>query len=282
LYDYLENSIESIKGQRQLAIFLVIVFISAIIIIEMNRWALFPESLSRFLPSKHLAAVELIFTLSLLFELLSLVFTLAHSVSISLGKQFEILSLVLIRDIFKEFSHFDEPLHWEQISQSLDAILASAIGALLIFVILGFYYRALKHRPITKDEKDKVSFIIAKKMIALLLFFSFCAVLIYYFILYLQTGEAGEPFQAFYTVLIFSDVLIMLISMQYGSTYLVVFRNSGFAVATVLIRLAFITPVVVGAFLGVGSALFVLGLVVAYNYFSPSVNEAGAPTRMTG
>ena len=64
-----------------------------------------------------------------------------------------------------------------------------------------------------------------------------------------------------------ADILIVLFSVRYSSTYRVVFRNSGLAVSTVLLRLALSAPVPVNAALGVAAALFATGLTLAYNAF---------------
>jgi hypothetical protein len=71
-------------------------------------------------------------------------------------------------------------------------------------------------------------------------------------------------FEEFYTMLVFSDILIVLISLRYSSNYIIAFRNSGFAVSTVLIRLALIAPVTMTAVLGVIAMLFNLGVLLAY------------------
>jgi hypothetical protein len=81
-------------------------------------------------------------------------------------------------------------------------------------------------------------------------------------------------FNTFYTVLIFSDVLIVLISLRYSATYHVVFRNSGYAAATVMIRLALAGPRYLGTALGVAAALYNLGVAAAYNYVTPAVQES--------
>ncbi len=89
--------------------------------------------------------------------------------------------------------------------------------------------------------------------------------------------ETFQFFEVFYTVLIFSDILLVLISLRYNSTYSVVFRNSGFAVATVLIRLALTAPPFYNVGLGVGAAILSLGLAYIYNNFAlhppPSEDE---------
>jgi hypothetical protein len=67
------------------------------------------------------------------------------------GKQFEIFSLILLRQSFKDFSELPEPLEWPTSPDIVFHILSSAGGALFIFAILVAYYRMLQQRPITTD-----------------------------------------------------------------------------------------------------------------------------------
>lgn len=275
LFDWVELHLESKQGLKFFATTLVSFFVLAITVIELNRWQLLPEPFASLFSRSHLAAIEHAFNLLLALEVVSLILSLSHSVTKSMGKQFEILSLILLRDTFKEFSHFSEPLIWAEIVPSLGNIIASAIGALLIFVVIGFFYKTLCSRPISTDEKVRSHFILAKKMIALLLLFSFvgiCAVDLWG---YFTLGLPENAFTSFYTLLIFSDVLIVLISLRYSAQYHVSFRNSGYAVATVLIRLALLAPIYIGAIIGVGTAVFALGISMAYNAFAPKMEDPG-------
>jgi uncharacterized membrane protein len=77
-----------------------------------------------------------------------------------------------------------------------------------------------------------------------------------------------SPFVSLYSLLIFTDVLLVLLSLRYSSSYHVAFRNSGFAVSTVMIRVALIAPPLVGAGLGAATALFTLAVTLAYNHFA--------------
>lgn len=274
ILDRLEQSWESATGQVRIGTVLVGGFILGLLVVEINRRGLIPSPFSSYIPVKHLVVIAQVFTLLLFFEVISLIFSFVHSVSVSMGKQFEVLSLVLLRDVFKEFSHFTEPLEWNQIQPFLFPIISSAIGALLIFVILGFYYRLYHSQPITNDEKDKQSFIDAKKVIALFLLIALLIIVLHDLWYYFSTRKPNQTFETFYTVLVFSDILIMLVSMRYGSSYRVAFRNSGFAAATVMIRLALISPPHYAALIGVGSALFVLGISLNYKYYKPSMYQA--------
>jgi hypothetical protein len=79
------------------------------------------------------------------------------------------------------------------------------------------------------------------------------------------TGDEKSFFEVFYTLLIFADVLIVLISLRYSVAYAVVFRYFGFAVATVLTRLALTAPRMVDAGLGVTATIFAIALTWVYN-----------------
>jgi len=187
-----------------------------------------------------------------------------------MGKQIEVLSLVLLRDVFKEFSNFSEPISWAQAKPFILPMISSAIGALALFFILSFYYRIYHCRPISNDINDTKNFIKIKKNIAFFLLTSFITILVYEAFLYLKTGEPNKAFETFYTILIFSDILIILVSMRYSTNYIITFRNSGFAVATVFIRLALISPAPFNALIGIGSALFVMGIGLNYKYYKPT------------
>ena len=86
-------------------------------------------------------------------------------------------------------------------------------------------------------------------------------------------------FEAVYTLLILSDVLLVFVSLRATTVYAVVFRNSAFAAATVFMRLGLTAPPPVNAVLGLGSALFALGLTHAYNFY---VTGARRPETLPG
>lgn len=270
LFDWVELHLESRQALKFFATVLVSFFVVAIVVIELNRRQLMPDPFASLFSRSHLAAIEHAFNLLLALEVVTLILSLPHSVTKSVGKQFEILSLILLRDTFKEFSHFSEPLSWVEIAPSLGNIVSSAVGSLLIFVVLGFFFNAQCSHPITTDDKVRSHFILAKKMIALLLLISFAGICLVDLWGFFASGLPENAFASFYTLLVFSDVLIVLISLRYSSQYQVSFRNSGYAVATVLIRLALIAPPTIGAVIGVGTTLFALGISLAYNAFAPT------------
>lgn len=273
-FEQLERWWEDSGTQRLLGSLLVATFLGSLLVIDLaiRGWIPWFPGFER--PKNHFYAVEVAFTLLLLIEVASLILVLERSVSSAVGKQIEILSLILLRQSFKEFIYFEEPIRWEQVRESLVPMVSDAVGALLVFVVLGFYYRMQRHIPITTDADEQANFIAAKRFVALALLVFFVVVGLTELFVGLREGRLPLFFDQFYTILIFTDVLIVLISLRYSTTYHVVFRNSGYALATVFIRLALIAPPPFNAVLGLGVALFVVGLTLAYNAMAPALVRA--------
>lgn len=263
LFDPLHHIWEHEKLHRKISVTLVLFFLVSLICIELNRQALLPALLSSVIPTNHFFAVQAAFTVVLILEVISLVFTIPCSFSRSVGKQFEILVLILMRNAFKELSYFPEPISFHGNEQAIMHILSDGFGALLIFALLGYYYvvqsRASDDRM---QPTDLYSFVAAKKGIALVLL----AIFFFMGINSTIATVAGLPhtdfLHNFYTILILTDILVVLISQCYQPSFYAVFRNSGFALATLIIRIALAAPPFFNVLLGVAAAAFAILLTI--------------------
>lgn len=217
-------------------------------------------------------AIEIAFTLLLIIELLSLVFILPKSVAKSVGKQFELLSLIFIRSGFKEFGHLHQ-LTWNEIPVELYHMFAYAFAALAIFVIMGFNYKMQMHSSLKINETDQKEFFQTKKTLALMLLIAFLGIGFNDIIHLVQFGEYQHSFDKFYSVLIFSDIIIVLIALRYTLSYYRIFRYSAFVLATIFIRLALTTEIYINIIIGVSAAIFVMLLTASYNYFLKSLPD---------
>jgi hypothetical protein len=270
LYDAMERWWEAPSTVRRIGTVLVTGFIVSLVVIELNRRGLLPAGISRAMTSSHLGAIYFAFTLLLFVEVAGLVFALPRSVADSVGKQFELLALILVRKCFLELAQVAEPISWATTRDHVPVIAADLGGSLLIFIAVGLYYRAQRHMPITTGPDDRAGFMAAKKLVALLLMVAFVALLARDAYRLAGGGGTESFFETFYTILIFSDILLVLLSLRYTSRFAVVFRNSGFAASTVLIRLALTAPPFVNAAMGLGAVVFALGLSLAYDRFAPA------------
>jgi len=271
VFAWLHDRWESRRVQRALATALVALFIGALLLIEARRRGWLPDSLAAHVPTNHFYSVQLAFTLLLGIEVIGLVFGLSGSTANTMGRQFEILSLILLRQSLKELVHFPEPIYWDAVRDAIPRMAADASAAVLIFALVGVFYRLQRVTESQLSEEERANFTASKEVVALVLL----AIFAY---LALETvgaipGGTIAPasqraeyfFEQFYTVLVFADILVVLLALRHSFAYDLVLRNSGFAAATVLIRLALTAPPFVNGALGVGATLLGIALTWAYN-----------------
>jgi hypothetical protein len=260
LFDPLQTFYEQEHLHRKISVALVFLFIGSLVVIELNRQGLLPSGMAAILPENHLYAVHTAFTVILVLEIISLIFILPCSFSRSLGKQFEVLSLFFIRGTFKELSYFPEPLRYEGNVDNILHILANGFGALLIFALLGVYYKIQKQSEEDGRHFDLYGFVASKKAISLLLLVSFASMGGYSLYQTLRGIEHPDFLHEFYTLLILTDILIVLISQCFHPSAKMIFRNSGYALSTLVIRIALIAPPPFNVLLGSAALVFAIFL----------------------
>jgi hypothetical protein len=260
LFDRVNAWWERSSTQRAAGVALVLAFVVALAAAELARRGVLPWG-GGGRPS-HFRAVEVAFTLLLALELVALVLALARSVAASVGKQLELLALILLRKAFVEVAHMGEPVAWAEAAPRVPGAVADMAGALLVFVLAEVFARVQRHRAIAAGD-DQAAFVAAKKCVALALLAGLAsggaAAVVE-----LARGGAPAFFEVCFTVLIFSDVLLVLLSLAASADHRVVFRNSGFAAATVVMRLALTAPRFVNVLLAVAAALYAVLVSVVY------------------
>ncbi len=281
IFDPLQTFYEQENLHRKISIALVFLFLCSLAIIELNRQLLLPANLAAIIPKNHFFAVHAAFTVILILEVISLIFVLPCSFSRSLGKQFEILSLILIRNAFKELSYFAEPITYQGNEEKILHILASGFGALLIFALLGVYYKIQKRSEEDGRSIDLYGFVASKKAISLLLLLSFVAMGCYSAYLTVRGVEHPDFFHGFYSQLILTDILIVLVSQCFHPSAKMIFRNSGYALSTLMIRIALVAPVYFNVMLGTAAIGFaiLLSLVSQHLFLPPQKALAGGRGR---
>lgn len=264
-YNYLYKIWVKHSTHKAIGSILIYAFLGGLMLAELARHDLLPIPELNQNIHNHFFAVELAFTLVLLTELLALIFVIPRSISRAVGKQFEILSLILLRSAFKEFSYFAEPISWSSVSDPIFKMIADAFGALILFIVIGYYYKILKRNRLTDNENDHEQFKAFKKLIALFLIFVFVVIgWLDIWNLFFE-GVYHSSFNVFYTVLIFCDILVVLIATRYTFDYFKIFRYSAFVLTTVFIRISLTAPPIINAALGIIAAILTLGLTIAFN-----------------
>mgnify|MGYP005870723591 FL=1 len=107
-YDKLHLQWESPRASKLISNIVLIAFLVGLLVALMSHFNLLPSSFQL----NIFFSLELAFNVLLIFEAMSLVFLFPDSVADSVGKQFEIISLILFRDAFKEFGHCLGGVSW--------------------------------------------------------------------------------------------------------------------------------------------------------------------------
>lgn len=271
IFDWLHVAWENCATQRRVALAILWVYLCAMLGIELNRQGLLPPRLGMLVPDNHFYAIHLAFTLILGLEVMSLIFIIPRSLSQSIGKQFELLTLILLRNAFKELSNLPEPVSVMESMQSVLHIGISGLGALSVYLCLGLYRRmARRNIHFIHTPELRMRYVLSKKLLALALFGIFAVTAIRDLTLFVRTGADQHFFETLYTVLIFADIAMVLIAQLYMPAFHAVFRNSGFVIATLLMRLALSASPLWNPAIGLFAALFMLALTWCTNRFMPA------------
>jgi len=197
---------------------------------------------------------------------MEMIFSLGESVANSVARHLQVYALVLLRDAFSELAGFPEPIRVTgEYAREVGVMATDAAGAILLFVCAAFFSRMQRHVPITLDTLGGRRFVEIKKVIALGLVVVL-AVLSFRDLYSLLWGEKTHRlFDTFFTILVFVDVLLAVVSLGITDNPAIIFRNFGFAFAAILLRLAIASPEFVRPALGLAGGLTAIAVTVAYN-----------------
>ena len=221
-------------------IHLVLIFLKAQGIIFFSP--LYPE-----LFNDPISAIYTPFSLILIYEIYLLLFYLPRSFTSCVSKQFEIISLIVIRKIFKDIPQMDLADNWMSSSHNLELIV-DLLGFLILFLLIFLFNKSKQRLPKQAVENSRLlNFIVSKKIVSVLLFGVLGVMLLstlsqWIFDVFNQQNILNLDslfFNQFFTLLILADVVILLISFRYTEEYSKLIRNTGFIIATILIRLSF-------------------------------------------
>jgi hypothetical protein len=273
-FDSIHDLWENETTHRFVSASLVVVFLLSLAVIETNRQGWLPDSLSTRISLSHYQAINLAFSFVLILEVISLIFALPGSMSKAIGKQFEILALIFLRTAFKELSKLPVPIDISAHPDVLWNILTYGSAAITIFALLGVFFLVRQNLDEALASGQTLDlFIKVKKTVAFFMVIIFF-ILGSYDVWLMMIGQPQfEFFHYFYTILIFNDILLVLIAQIFLPQFSAVFRNSGYAFATLLIRLSLTAPIYYNVLIGVCSILFAIILTLVYNHFFMKYNN---------
>lgn len=232
-----------------------------------------------------IAAIYTPFSFILVYEVFLLIYFLPKSITEYIGKQYEIITLIVIRRIFKDITYVELKSDWFFNEHDLQFTFDVATSLILFFIIY-LFYKSIKKRDydaIEKSDKEGQNikqFVLLKRYMAIALIPIFLIIASYAFIHWgmityrdhsngiLEFSKINNIFfEEFFTVLIGVDVLLLLASFFYSDKFYKIIRNSGFVLSTILIKLSFLSTGLVSNILIITSVLFGYFILLIHNLF---------------
>ncbi|MFN3784974.1 MAG: hypothetical protein ACK4R6_13735 [Spirosomataceae bacterium] len=233
-----------------------------------------------------IAAIYTPFSFILVYEVYLLIFFLPKSITIYIGKQYEIITLIVVRRIFKDISHLELTSNWFQNRYDLQFTYDVVTALILFFLILLIYMNNKKRkttRPLTEDAENRLkmsTFIRLKQVIATLLVPILLSLASFTlldwtseFIRNYQNGVIVFTninkvfFDDFFTILIIVDVFLLLSSLFYSDEFHKIIRNSGFVISTILLKISFSVDGIMNNALIIGAVLFGYLILLIHDYY---------------
>jgi hypothetical protein len=237
-----------------------------------------------------IAAIYTPFSFILVYEVYLLIFYLPKSTSIYVSKQYEIITLIIFRRLFKDLSNLNLSENWFDNKNDLQFTFDMVTAIVLFFLIYLFHiHRSKIYKTAAQNQNNfhRISnFINIKKWIATAL----VPILVFVSLYSLFSWGIGivqhDPssalsfkninnifFEQFFSILIITDVFLLLFSFFHTDQFHTVIRNSGFIVSTILLRISFSVEGIINNLLIVTAVVFGLLVIVIHNQFEKGISR---------
>ncbi|MDG1023857.1 MAG: hypothetical protein P8O72_07415 [Flavobacteriaceae bacterium] len=284
-FDHTFEIIFSDKNQKSIeraTLWLSIVgFITHLILIYAKKFGWFYTFFEASLLDDPISAIYTPFSIILVYEIYLLIVYLPRSFTTAVSKQFEIISLILIRRIFGDIPKIELDVNW--LENTANKQLIFDLSGILIIYFLIYLFNKHQNKISKKELSERLKrFVSSKRAVSLVLLPVLIFTSIYSISFWITSlfsfSEIGTPlpdinsvfYNEFFTILILADVFILLLSFQYTERYSQLIRNTGFVICTILIRLSFATSGLTNILLILSSVVF--GLLILRIYQKMEVN----------
>ena len=223
-----------------------------------------------------ISAIYTPFSFILIYEIYQLIYYLPRSISTYISKQYEIITLIIIRRIFKDISNLDlnKNILTNDININLFIDLFAAL--VLFFLIYLFRINSKKSLSVVSDKLKLSKFIQIKKWISTILVPLIVIIasihLVQWCMDFIKVKDYSNLesinnifFDELFQILILVDVFLLLFSFFNSDMFHNIMRNSGFIISTILIRVSFMTEGLNNVVLIIISVLFGLFIQLIYN-----------------
>lgn len=283
-YSFLLSKTTKKKSETIIVSIAIISFLLHLFIIALVNFKLIHLNDNSNLLNNPIAAIYTPFSFILIYEVYLLVYYLPRSTSIYIGKQYEIITLIVIRRVFKDLSKLEFTSDWFKINNDLHFTYDLLATIILFFLIFIFYrlndQKELLQKKTGAPSAEIIAFIKMKNIIAMCLIPIFLTLATYslgrwVFENFLSITQLVDTikdvnkifFDDFFTILILIDVLLLLFSFLHTDKFSKVIRNSGFIISTILMKLSFGAEGLLNTIFIVVAVLFGVLILAIHNQF---------------
>ena len=227
-----------------------------------------------------ISAVYTPFSFILIYEVYLLIYYLPKSFTTYITKQYEIITLIIIRKLFKDLADLELSSDWFEIKGDLQFTYDIMASLILFYLIYQFQKQGKRKLQLQTEIKPTIEkFVNTKKLIAIILLPIFFIMALYTLVnwtagISISSNEIPSFesinnlfFDQFFTVLILVDVVLLLFSFFYTDKFHKIIRNSGFIISTILIRMSFGVSGLISTILIVVAVLFGLAIITIHNKY---------------
>lgn len=276
-----ERVFEVLMGPRTDARVRVFVLWAALLgfVVHLSLWAMAWSGSDESLTSARLLRSPLLalytpFSILLGYEVYQLIQAIPKSFSSAIAKQFEVVTLIVVREglvYLAELSPEDTMVLGDWIWPLL---LKATAFLLLLATTLGIAYENTKRPRVSTPPKHLNRYIGTKRIISVVVLLAFAGMAArsattWAIDAFDGGGDVGPGifFADFFTLLILVDIMILLMSYRHAHEFRSLARNTGFVLATVIMRIAVDAPVVIDSILFLVSAVVGFSVVWLTNRF---------------
>lgn len=251
-----------------------------------------PPTLIAAVGTNYLSALYTPFSFVLFYEVFLLILSIPESTTRSIGKQYEILSLIVIRNVFKDIAEFESVTDLNGQVAEFRAVLLDMGGGLLMFLLVAVFYHIATRVPRTVMDDvgfaERVQIFVGRKKVNALLLTALLFGLAAYNLgrwcvdvssvarfSTLPTIDVRTIFYVdLFTVMIFADAVILILSLLLAGNYQLVFRNAAFVVSTILLRFSLAVQKPYDVEFGLVSIAFGNLVLLTYWYYQKFAGKA--------
>ena len=253
-----------------------------LLLIFLSKALAHPPALIANAGENYLVAISTPFNFILFYEVVTLIGALHESTTKSVAYQFEIVSLIFIREVFKDLPDAAEMVSQHRMTWGALPLFVDMWAGFLMYLLVAVFQHvgreAIMQSHQAEPSRAQALFVAQKKVVALGLGALLLTMAAYNLSLMgidvyraALTGQSGLGhtttfYNDLFTVMIFTDVLVLILSIVVSGHYEVVFRSAAFVVSIVLIRFSLAEGYPFGPPLALLAMVFGILTLVVFNY----------------